>query len=311
MSISIGDGDRIEKAGNEGRIMLQHVVRISDGLGNQMFQYAFAYALARKTGARVLIDPLFWGTSLRKYQLEEFNVTNTTRMVSKMLDYILGFGPRNGRRFKDRYRQSLIEKKYQLVQEKQIMHFDDSIGNEAVPCFYMGFWQVPEYFDKYYEELTFQFTRKSSISHESLIYQQKIRDSISVALHIRRTDYVRQEGNVTLRLDFYREALQRMGNQLGDFELFIFTDDKEFVRENFRFQNYTLVEGLCDLDEFELMRQCDHHIVANSSFSWWAAYLGKNKGGIVYAPCTGIWTEEFYPREWNLIDTETAVFGQK
>ena len=82
--------------------MLQHVVRISDGLGNQMFQYAFAYALARRTGAEVLIDPLFWGTSLRKYQLEEFKVTNTKRMVSRVWDYILGFGPRNGRRFKDR-----------------------------------------------------------------------------------------------------------------------------------------------------------------------------------------------------------------
>ena len=53
------------------------MVRISDGLGNQMFQYAFAYALSKRTGARVLIDPLFWGTSLRKYQLEEFEITNT------------------------------------------------------------------------------------------------------------------------------------------------------------------------------------------------------------------------------------------
>lgn len=291
--------------------MIQHVVRISDGLGNQLFQYAFAYALARKTGVRVLLDPLFWGTSLRKYQLEEFNITNSTHMVGRVTDYILGFGPRNGRRFKDKFRQRLIRKRYRLVQEKQVMVFDESIGSETESCFYLGFWQVPEYFDQYYEELKIQFTRKNEITSEALVYQRKIREGISVAMHIRRTDYVRKEGNVTLQLEFYEDALQKMENQLGDFQLFIFTDDKEYVRENLHFRDYILVEGLCDLDEFELMRQCSHHIVANSSFSWWAAYLGKNKGGIVYAPCTGIWTKEFYPREWNLIDTQTAVYEEK
>lgn len=284
---------------------MQHVVRISDGLGNQMFQYAFAYALTKKTGVQVLIDPLFWGTSLRKYQLEEFQVTNTKRLVLKSWDYILGFGPRNGRRFKDRYRQHLIKKKYQLIQEKQIMHYDNSMFEQTRSAFYMGFWQAPEYFEAYYEELKKEFTRKGSISSEALKYQQLIREDISVALHIRRTDYVRQEGNVTLKFDFYREALEKMQDQLGTFQLFIFTDDKEFVRENFQIREYTLVEGISDLDEFELMRQCDNHIIANSTFSWWAAYLGESKGGVVYAPCTGIWSEEFYPKEWNLIDTKT------
>ena len=183
------------------------MVRISDGLGNQMFQYAFAYALSRKTGARVLIDPLFWGTSLRKYQLEEFEITNTKRMVSKTLDYILGFGPRNGRRFKDRYRQRLIKNKYQLVQEKQIMHFDETIGSETGNSFYLGFWQVPEYFDEYYEDLKNQFTRKKSIAPKARSYQLQIREEVSVALHIRRTDYVRKEGNATLSFDFYRCCL--------------------------------------------------------------------------------------------------------
>ena len=287
--------------------MLQHVVRISDGLGNQMFQYAFAYALARRTGARVLIDPLFWGTSLRKYQLEEFKVTNTKHMVSRAWDYILGFGPRNGRRFKDRYRQLLIRKKYQFIQEKQIMYYDETLVSQTKSSFYMGFWQTPRYFESYYEELKSQFVRKKSISGQASDYQKRIQEGVSVALHIRRTDYVRQEGNVALGLGFYEEALWRMQEQLGTFQLFVFTDDKEFVKENFKLREYVLVDGVCDLDEFELMRQCDHHIIANSTFSWWAAYLGEDKGGIVYAPCTGIWSKEFYPKEWSLIDTKTDI----
>lgn len=280
---------------------MQHVVRISDGLGNQMFQYAFAYALARKTGVKVLIDPLFWGTSLRKYQLEEFRVTNTKRLVSRAWDYVLGFGPRNGRRFKDQYRQYLIRKKYRLIKEKQIMHYDSTMEKQSESSFYIGFWQTPLYFEEYYEELKKQFTRKTSISSRAMKFQEQILEGVSVALHIRRTDYVRQEGNVALGLDFYREALQQMQENLGAFQLYIFTDDKTFVKENFRLREYVLVDGISDLDEFELMRQCNHHIIANSTFSWWAAYLGENRGGIVYAPCTGIWSEEFYPKEWNLV----------
>lgn len=291
--------------------MKQHVVRISDGLGNQMFQYAFAYALTRNTGARVLIDPLFWGTALRKYQLEEFQVTITKRLVSRVWDYILGFGPRNGRRFKNQYRQYLICKKYRLIQEKQIMHYDDSVWSQEESGFYMGFWQAPRYFEAYYDELRCEFTRKKSLSAEAVKYQKLIQNEVSVALHIRRTDYVRQEGNATLKFNFYEEALQKMQGHLGDFRLFVFTDDKKFVNENFRLREYVLVEGVCDLDEFELMRQCDHHIIANSTFSWWAAYLGENKGGIVYAPCTGIWSEEFYPKEWNLINTKVADSGSE
>jgi len=289
---------------------MRHVVRISDGLGNQMFQYAFAYALERKTGAEVLIDPLFWGTSLRKYQLEEFHISNTKKLVSKTLDYILGFGPRNGRRFKDKYRQLLIKKKYRYVEEKQIMHYDESVWNQSGSSFFQGFWQTPLYFEDYYEDLKCEFTRKWELSAGAVSYQKQIEGKTSVALHMRRTDYVREEGNATLQFAFYEEALEKMKAQLGDFNLFIFTDDKAFVKENFHYCDYTLIEGVTDLDEFELMKICSHHIVANSTFSWWAAYLGENKGGIVYAPCTGIWSEEFYPKEWTLIYTGTDEFNR-
>lgn len=289
---------------------MQHAVRISDGLGNQMFQYAFAYALSRKTNAKVVLDPLFWGTSLRKYQLEEFHISLTQKMVSRFWDYLLGFGPRNGRRFKERYRQHTIRKNYQLYTEKQIMHYDETVWNQTQPTFFMGFWQTPRYFEDYYEDLRMQFTMKRPLSVQAGHYMDQIKQGISVALHIRRTDYVRKEGNATLQFRFYEEALTRLSEVLGDFSLFVFTDDKEFVKENFHLHNYILIENVSDLEEFELMKSCAHHIVANSTFSWWAAYLGENKGGIVYAPCTGIWSEEFYPKEWNLIYTDTEEYHQ-
>ena len=96
-------------------------------------------------------------------------------------------------------------------------------------------------------------------------------------------------------------ALDQMKEKLGDFKLFIFTDDKEFVRERFHLCEYELVEDVTDLEEFVLMQQCKHHIIANSTFSWWAAYLSENKGGVVFAPVADMWTEDFFLPQWNCV----------
>lgn len=285
---------------------MKHVVRVSDGLGNQMFQYAFAYALAKKTGAEVLLDPLFWGTSLRKYQLEEFNIKISEKLINDFVDYVLGFGPRNGRKFKDLIRQKIASKYYRYIQEDKIMHFDERVWKQNENSFFVGFWQTPQYFDEYYLELKEQFTLKRQLSDKAKKYLRHIKEKNSVSLHVRRTDYVREKDSAALQLDFYDQALKKIKNKIGDYNLFVFSDDKDFIRSHFSFCHYKLVDGVDDLEEFELMRQCNHHIVANSTFSWWAAYLGENKGGIVYAPCTGIWSKEFYPKEWNLIYTDTV-----
>lgn len=287
---------------------MKHIVRISDGLGNQMFQYAFAYALAKKTGSKVLLDPLFWGSSLRKYQLEEFNIEMSEKFINELSDYILGFGPRNGRRFKDKFRQYIIDKKYQIVQEKEIMHYDENMWKQEKDSFFVGFWQAPQYFDEFYREIKQQFTYKNKLSTKAEFYQKQINEKVSVALHIRRTDYVRENGNATIPMEFYKIALEKIENEIGEFQLFVFSDDKQFIKDKFTLYDYILIENVSDLEEFELMRQCNHHIMANSTFSWWATYLGENKGGIVYAPLTGIWSEEFYPKEWNLITTDTEKY---
>ena len=99
---------------------MHHAVRITDGLGNQMFQYAFAYALSRSTGDEVLIDPVFFKNGLRQYQLDNYNI-KMDRLVSRKLDYLLGFGPRDGGKFKKKYREYLIPKRFSVIEEKKFM----------------------------------------------------------------------------------------------------------------------------------------------------------------------------------------------
>lgn len=286
---------------------MKAVVRISDGLGNQLFQYAFGYAYSKKKGCELLLDPLFWGTSLRKYQLEEFNIECPRRFVSKTWDYILGFGPRNGRKFKAWYREWKIKKFYHIENEKKLMTYDATLLDLEKDTFFQGFWQTPLYFDEYYEDIKKQFTYKAELSPKAQQYEIEMKKNVSVSLHIRRTDYNREVNNVCLNENFYERAINEMKQRLGKFKLYIFTDDKEFVKETFHLHEYTIVEGVTDIEEFQLMQVCKHHIVANSTFSWWGAYLAEEKGGIVYAPLADIWTSEFYPKEWNLISSTVGV----
>lgn len=281
---------------------MNHAVRISDGLGNQMFQYAFAYALMRQTGDNVKIDPFFFKNGLRQYQLENYNIT-MERLVPKKLDYFLGFGPRDGGKFKRIYREHLIKRDFKYIEEVNKMHYDSDMVAPKCDSFYMGFWQAPMYFERYYEEIRKEFRRTTGVSEKALDYLETVKKEKSVSLHIRRTDYVGEDFDSSLDFDFYRQALEKIQERIGDFKLYVFSDDKLFVRENFSLMPFTLVEGVSDIDEFEIMRSCKHHIMANSTFSWWATYLGENKGGIVFAPSVTCWKDEFYPDGWNVIDT--------
>ncbi len=286
---------------------MRSVVRISDGLGNQLFQYAFGYGFARKTGQEIVLDPFFWGTSLRSYQLDQFRIKYTDRFVSPVWDYILGLGPRNARRYKEKYRNKKIKEGYRLEVEKQSMKFDAALYQEKDPVYFQGFWQTPNYFDEFYDEIKQQFTLNRPLSSRANIYVRQMEAGNSVSLHIRRTDYDRDVNNVCLGEEFYREAICRMKQSIGEFQLFVFTDDKNFVKSNFNLHAYTMIEGVDDIEEFVLMQKCKHHIVANSTFSWWGSYLADHKGGVVFAPVADIWTEEFYPKEWNLIQARVGM----
>lgn len=282
------------------------IVKITDGLGNQLFQYAFGYAYARKTGHKLKIDPLFWGTSLRKYQLEEFQIDYNKKFVSPLVDYVIGFGPRNGRKFKDIYRKLKVKFFYDYEKEKRPMEYDESVYEKNKKTYFEGFWQNPKYFDEYYKDIKRQFALKSKLSKEAEGYAKQMMETNSVSLHIRRTDYDRDVNNVCLNFSFYEKALNEMQKQIGDFTLFVFTDDKEFVKDTFHLHNYVMVDGLSDIEEFELMHICKNHIIANSTFSWWGAYLAENKGGVVFAPVADMWTEEFYPEGWHVIKSSVG-----
>ncbi|MDE7324450.1 MAG: alpha-1,2-fucosyltransferase [Lachnospiraceae bacterium] len=285
-----------------------NVVRISDGLGNQLFQYAFGYSLYKRTGKELLIDPMYSG-KLRHYQLDSFQIDFRQRFVGEKADYVLGLGARNAAPLRLKCREQKIRRgRYPVVKEPCPMRYDESVYQDDA-AYYIGFWQSHQYFDAYYDDIKRQFQYKEPLSAQAMAYLEKIRtdaNGASVSLHIRRTDYNRTQNNVCLGDVFYRQALERMQRETGSFALYIFTDDKYFVRESFAFHDFVLIEGVSDLEEFVLMQKCRNHIIANSTYSWWGAYLADNKGGVVCAPVSDIWTDEFYLPQWNKIDTQVG-----
>ena len=146
---------------------MSNVFRISDGLGNQLFQYACAYSMYKKTGKKIIIDPMYSG-KLRTYQLDEFKIDFDKRFVNKHLDFVLGAGRRNSAPLKLWYRNRKIKaKKYSVIKETGNMVYDETIYSQD-DKYFIGFWQSYKYFDEYYEDIKRQFTIKKSL--EKLLY---------------------------------------------------------------------------------------------------------------------------------------------
>lgn len=263
------------------------IVKLSGGLGNQMFQYAFGMALSH-AGHEVLYDA-FWFEEINKstkaratkrnYELKVFNVdvpfASRSQIEKCSNKGLQGFIPkfltgRTGRVIKENCAFSYYE---EFLSVKDDAYFAGVFANNC-------------YFDNYRRELLQAFSLKDKMSEANNAMLQEITGTNSVSVHIRRGDYVKL--GLTCNLDYYYQAINYINSKVEDAHFYIFSDDVAWVKDNLKFDNpHTFVDindgktGFCDL---ELMKNCSHNITANSTFSWWAAYLNQNPRKIVLAP---------------------------
>lgn len=168
-----------------------------------------------------------------------------------------------------------------------------------------GYYQSYKYFDKYRLEIQKIF-EPSNITKNYLINKYKLNDTISVGLHIRRGDYV--DIGITLNLDYYNKALNYIKQKIGsnkDFTIYVFSDDIEWCKKNLKYNNCIFSEESICYDLY-LMSLCTHNIIANSTFSWWGAYLNQNTEKIVIYPT--VWAkfknivyfdiDDFFCKDW-------------
>jgi hypothetical protein len=267
------------------------IINILGGLGNQMFQYAFAYSLFRQKNYKVKLDVNGFETyDLREYELNLFNtslkiaeqdeIDNIKYKNENLVQTLIGKIKRQGKVLSDSY------------YKEAHFNFDENAYKKADGTYFEGYWQSERYFLNYREDLLKEFTLKKELHAKSKDYENEINEVQSVSLHIRRGDYVTNTHtnsvHGTCSLEYYKNAVKEIETKVEDPHFFIFSDDLAWAKDHLEFiDKVTFVEldkTTPDHEEMILMSLCKHNIIANSSFSWWGAWLNQNDDKMVIAP---------------------------
>jgi hypothetical protein len=281
------------------------------GLGNQMFQYALGRHLALKHGTTLKLDVSFLQLmpedaeyTLRTYELDAFNIAEQFAGEDEIKKINTkskaGF-------FFQRLKHRLHD--YHIINEPHF-HFAGSILNSPVNSYLEGYWQSEKYFMDIREQLMKDFSFRYPPSEENKKIGDLIRSENSVSLHIRRGDYMSNPQTMDVHgscnISYYRAAIEKIKEMTGSPVFFIFSDEIEWAKKNIDFVDHVHFvdsnEGRGS-EDLRLMIQCRHHIIANSSFSWWGAWLSIYPDKVVIGPCEWLKdkkynTADILPETW-------------
>lgn len=267
------------------------VVELLGGLGNQLFQYALGRALSVKRGVQLKLDlSSFRNYPLRNYRLGNFRIQAEIASDEDVLQCGYGQGLiGTAQKIRDRMNPWYARR---VVREKSFP-FSEDIFKVRDNTLIKGYWQSEKYFIDIASELRREIVPNSEMSPESRAILSEITSGESVSLHVRRGDYV--ENPVTnayhgvCSQDYYRRAVEFIRHKSNDSaRFFVFSDDPDWVEGNldigspFRVVRHNGPGN--DYEDLSLMSACFSHVIANSSFSWWGAWLCANPDKIVVAP---------------------------
>lgn len=273
------------------------IVRFKGGLGNQMFQYAFLKAL-RQMGRDVKASLGFYRNHP---ELMGFCLMDVFPHVDIRFIEDEKFEQLN-QRWKDIKGKDGILKKYLMNYSDRFFWVEDPLGVynehvfETVNCVFVGYWQTEKYFKNIRNELLADFSFKcGDIKFEEL--KKELKDNPQyVSVHVRRGDYLQNPeiyGNLA-ESNYYKRAMEYINTKVDDPVYVYFSDDIQWVKERFDtdsgiFVEASMFDNYCMWYDMCLMSCCAHNIIANSSFSWWGAWLNQNVDKIVISP--EVWFE--------------------
>ncbi len=280
------------------------------GLGNQLFQYALARSLAIKSGAELVLDT--WETQRgrsRPVVLDKFNIQ--ARFATAMESALCRFvdSPRT-RRIAQLFHKSAPGLIPDVVRRRK-HGFDPSVFEIRKTTFLEGWFQSELYFRENGDLIRRELQLRQPPSDENRKCLQQIASSAAVSVHVRRGDYVSDPHiNKVIGicgLDYYRAAIELVRGRVASPTFFVFSDDPQWTRENLDVpEPRVFISHNCNVADWEdirLMSACRHFVIANSTFSWWGAWLGAAADKIVVAPKVwfadpGISTKDIVPESW-------------
>lgn len=267
-----------------------HVVQMMGGLGNQMFQYAL-YRQLKAQGKLVKLDDEtgYRTAEAREKHLQKAFELTYDRPTKAEMELLTD----SSLKLISRVRRKLTGRKSKSFRERQF-NFDAEVFNLKA-AYYEGYWQSEKYFEKIAEQIREDFSFQCEIPEESRRYLDKIEAVNAVSIHIRRGDYLNEEQRKVFggicTAEYYRRAIAMIKDKVLCPHFFVFTNDPQWVKKHLQGDEFEVVDcndeskGYLDM---LLMSHCQHHIIANSSFSWWGAWLGKNPEKLVIAPAVWI-----------------------
>jgi hypothetical protein len=283
------------------------IIKVMGGFGNQLFTYAVAYALAKKHSTDLILDEQIYHTfySLRQCELGTLKIDHKKKMISNSFGY-----NKVSKKVYNFTHDAILNNRYraQIIKEEEQFACQDFVIDGSRNVYLTGYWQNYRYFNHLRNDLIRQFMPVSMDTNIKVLIELATMDK-PIAMHVRRGDYKNFNGGKCLSMNFYKEAIAYFRQfHSSSAPIWVFTDDVEFCRsELFEIDNlYYVAEkaNLSDLEEFHLMSHCANFIIANSSFSWWAAYLSTSQNKFVVAPIVDMWTRDFFLPDWHAIVTE-------
>ena len=290
------------------------IMKYNGGLGNQMFQFAACASLAKKLNTDFSFDMSFFKKSYaRPYEMNIFNinVTESRDFRTKLFWALRRYLKTNKFLGLNIYRESSFnwEEKFEQIEDN---------------TFIEGFFQSYKYIDDEIVEKYLRFKDEPDVVNANIIGNMSKENSVS--LHIRRGDYVNKKRyqNVYNHLDVkhYQNAMELIARSEDSPVFYVFSDDIKWAKENLTFENCPICNqksarlvfishntGKKSYEDMRLMSNCKHNIIANSSFSWWGAYLNKNPKKIVIAPKKWFQDEtkttcDIYPSRWITLEVK-------
>ena len=267
-------------------------MKLVGGLGNQLFQYAVARAVAQRNNVPLKLDlSSLEGDPLRKYGLHHFNINASiaSRAEVGRLSKVARKGVR--KRIHKLIHGSSPYYRRSVLRERS-PRFDPNITKATGEVYLVGYWQSEKYFKDIEQLLRTELTLRHTKSPANRKMSHVINQTESVSVHVRQGDYisnpVANQVHGTCSLEYYQAAIERIAETVKRPHFFVFSDDSEWAKENLRFK-YPVVHVTHngeenDYEDLRLMSHCKYHIIANSSFSWWGAWLSNFPGKIVIAP---------------------------
>lgn len=279
------------------------ITKIIGGLGNQLFQYAAGRCLAHLNSTTLKLDvTAFDEYKLRNFDLYNLNVTSqfaSEHEISNLLPPTIWA----------RARQRLLTVNKRHYYREPYFHFHPKFHKASVNTYIKGYWQSEKYFLPIRNIISEELIFKPGVIDNVLNFGRELQKNQSVSIHIRRGDYTNPvilKMHGILSVEYYQQAIDYIRRQYENAKFYFFSDDIEWVRNNLKVENMEFISGRISKTHYEdlfLMSMCQHNIIANSSFGWWAAWLNKNPNKIVIGPKN--WfnkgpkdTQDLFPPGW-------------